>query len=153
MSIVDGGHRLDAARQHFKKNEYPDCILRCQECIELSIKCALNSAGINYERRHDVSNRLIELCGKFVRLKSTGTTTQLERRRIESILTFGVPKLRLISLLWLNNVILQLARYGYEGVESTPISPINFIKKREAELALFHAEYTFNKCLEIIETY
>lgn len=150
MSIVDGGRKLDAARKHFNNSEYPDCIARCQECIELSIKCALNSAGINYERKHEVSDRLMEICRKFDRLRNAEFMKQNEGRRIEKFLIFDIPKLRLISLLWLNNHILQLTQYGYESAEPTPISPINFIRKKEAELALFHAEHTFSVCNELI---
>ncbi len=49
----------------FEDGDHPVAVRRAQECVELSLKAALRSIGVEYPREHDVSKALEIVGDKF----------------------------------------------------------------------------------------
>ncbi|NQE05841.1 hypothetical protein C5S32_08215 [ANME-1 cluster archaeon GoMg1] len=53
------------AKGDYAEEDYPVTVRRAQECVELSLKSALRSIGVEYPREHDVSRALEMTKDKF----------------------------------------------------------------------------------------
>jgi HEPN domain-containing protein len=54
---------LREARNAYAEGDFPTVIRRSQESVELSVKAALRLLGIEYPRKHDVSDVLDQIVG------------------------------------------------------------------------------------------
>jgi HEPN domain-containing protein len=54
---------LREARNAYVEGDFPTAIRRSQESVELSVKVALRLLGIEYPRKHDVSDVLDQIVG------------------------------------------------------------------------------------------
>jgi HEPN domain-containing protein len=54
---------LREARNAYAEGDFPTTIRRSQESVELSVKAALRLLGIEYPRKHDVSDVLDQIVG------------------------------------------------------------------------------------------
>ena len=54
---------LKEARNAYAEGDFPTTIRRSQESVELSVKAALRLLGIEYPRKHDVSDVLDQIVG------------------------------------------------------------------------------------------
>jgi len=54
---------LREARNAYAEGDFPTAIRRSQESVELSVKAALRLLGIEYPRKHDVSDVLDQIVG------------------------------------------------------------------------------------------
>jgi HEPN domain-containing protein len=54
---------LKEARNAYVEEDFPTTIRRSQETVELSVKAALRLLGIEYPRKHDVSDVLDQIVG------------------------------------------------------------------------------------------
>ncbi len=56
---------LKEAENAFDEEDNPMTVRRSQECVELSLKAVLRFIGVEYPRKHDVSEVLIEVKDKL----------------------------------------------------------------------------------------
>jgi HEPN domain-containing protein len=52
--------RLESAKIFLERGKYSYVVRQSQECVELSIKAALRVSGIEYPKRHELSDLLLE---------------------------------------------------------------------------------------------
>lgn len=50
--------RLTDAKAALEREDYPDVVRYCQECVEFSLKASLRMVGVEYPKVHDVSDIL-----------------------------------------------------------------------------------------------
>jgi HEPN domain-containing protein len=126
--IRTAGDCLEQAHTSLEKKNYPLSVRRSQECIELSLKAALRSIGLEYPREHEVS-RALEMTGK----------------KFPSWFSVKIPKFMEIS----KDLSKKRgpAMYGYE-LELKPASAI--FKKEDAEEALSSAKSVFQACEKLL---
>jgi len=113
-------NKLDEAREHLKKFNYPESISASQECIELSVKAIFLLFQEKYPRKHEFSEEKFEKILKMIpnRLKY-----------------LDLPKVYLYSTFW--SQFYTVAKYG---LEKLGVGADKLFEKEEAELALKHAE-------------
>jgi HEPN domain-containing protein len=113
----------------FEDGDYPVAVRRAAECVELSLKAALRSIGVEYPREHDVS-RALEVVGD----------------RFPEWFSAKIPKFMEISR--------ELSKkrgpamYGYEA-SFTPASEI--FDRKDAENAITSARDVFESCERLIK--
>lgn len=120
---------LDQAHSSFKKENYPLSVRRSQECIELSLKAALRSIGLEYPREHDVSDALEMVKEKFPNWFSSKLPKFVE-------ISKELSKKR------------GPAMYGYE-LELKPASEI--FKKEDAEETLLSTKSVLQACEKLLD--
>jgi len=109
---------LDEARDLYDSYDYPGCICRAQECVELTLKAIFGIFGKEYPKKHDVSEELARICNKF----PAWFYEKLAKIKVSSKL-----------LAWWR----KLALYGDEDLK---LPPERIFGEVEAKLALVHAE-------------
>lgn len=113
-------NKLDEARDHLSKFNYPESISASQECIELSIKSIFLLLQKQYPKTHEFSDdefaKLLERIPKGVEWRN-------------------FPRLFLISKFW--SSFYTVAKYGYEKFA---VGPEKLFKDDEAKLAIKHAD-------------
>ncbi|MEM2882820.1 MAG: HEPN domain-containing protein [Candidatus Bathyarchaeia archaeon] len=57
--------RLESAKIFLERGKHSYVVRQSQECVELSIKAALRVAGIEYPKRHELSDLLLEEAGLY----------------------------------------------------------------------------------------
>lgn len=57
--------RLEDAKDALSDGNYPYAVRLSQECVELSLKAALKTVGIDYPKVHDVSDVLADVSERF----------------------------------------------------------------------------------------
>jgi HEPN domain-containing protein len=123
-------NKLDEAREHLKKFNYPESISASQECIELSVKAIFLIFQEEYPRKHEFSEEEFEKILKNI-------PNELKH--------LDFPKIYLYSKFWLQ--FYTVAKYG---LEKFGIGADKLFEKEEAELALKHAdkcEFAANRLL------
>jgi len=119
---------LDEARDAYESVNYPRCVLRAQESIELLLKAIYVLFERDFPRKHDIAEDLIKISNKF----PTWLKEKLGRIKIASkLLTEWKDK----------------ARYGDESLR---LSPERIFKELEARLSLQYAEEIASDCLKVI---
>ncbi len=110
--------RLDAVDALFKRASWPDVVRESQEVVELALKAALRTAGVDAPRVHDVSEILIA-----------------ERARFPKSFGALVPRLARISKALRRDR--ELAFYGSED-----LTPSDFYTEEDAREAIDGARAT-----------
>jgi HEPN domain-containing protein len=113
-------NKLDEAREHLKKFNYPESISASQECIELSVKAIFLLSQEKYPRKHEFDEEEFEKILKMI-------PPQLKY--------LDLPKVYLYSTFW--SQFYTVAKYG---LEKLGVGADKLFEKEEAELALKHAE-------------
>jgi HEPN domain-containing protein len=113
-------NKLDEARGHLKKFNYPESISASQECIELSVKAIFLLFQEKYPRKHEFDEEEFEKILKMI-------PAQLKY--------LDLPKVYLYSKFW--SQFYTIAKYG---LEKLGVGADKLFEKEEAELALKHAE-------------
>jgi HEPN domain-containing protein len=119
---------LDEARDAYESADYPRCVLRAQESVELSLKAMHVLFEGDFPRKHDIAENLTKISDKF----PTWLKEKLGRIKIAS---------RLLTE-WKDK-----AKYGDESLK---LSPERIFKESEAKLSLQFAEEITSDCLRII---
>ncbi|MEM2924750.1 MAG: HEPN domain-containing protein [Methanocellales archaeon] len=127
--IKRAGRFLKECISAFEDGDYPVAVRRAQECVELSLKAALRSIGVEYPREHDVSKALEVVGDKFPEWFSVKIPRFMEISR-------DLSKKR------------GLAMYGYE-VEFKPASKI--FDRGDGENAIACAREVFESCEKLIK--
>ncbi len=126
--IRTAGDCLDQARISFERKNYPLCVRRCQECVEMSLKSILRSTAVEYPREHDVSKAL-----------------DMVKEKLPDWFSLKIPEFIDISK--------ELSKkrgpalYGYEA-EFKPASDI--FDESDAEDALISTKAVFGACESLI---
>lgn len=60
-----GEVRVRSAEMAQASGDYPDVVRFSQEAVELSLKAALRSRGVEYPKEHDVGKILLDVAGAF----------------------------------------------------------------------------------------
>ncbi|MEM0384220.1 MAG: HEPN domain-containing protein [Candidatus Caldarchaeum sp.] len=63
--VRQAGDRLDDAKRALERGNYPYALRLSQECVELCLKAALKTIGVEYPKTHDVSDVLLEYRHRF----------------------------------------------------------------------------------------
>jgi HEPN domain-containing protein len=90
-------NKLDEAREHLKKLNYPESISASQECIELSVKAIFLLFQEKYPRRHEFTEEEFENILKMI-------PAQLEH--------LDLPKVYLYSKFWSQFYTVAKVRLG-----------------------------------------
>jgi HEPN domain-containing protein len=122
---------LEEARDLYESNDYPYCIIRAKECIELTLKAVFILVGEKYPKKHDVSKELTKISEKF----PEWFKEKLAKIKLSSKL----------SEEWKN-----LAMYGDEELGLSPERIFNYL---EAKLILKHAEAISSDFLRLLIEY
>lgn len=112
-------NKLDEAKYHLERFNYPESISASQEAIEFSVKAIFLLYGEEYSRKHKFREE------EFSKLLRSGTK--------------DLARVFLLSEFW--SKFYTVAKYGYEKLEA---GPEHLFKREEAELALKHAEECFS---------
>jgi len=121
--------RLRDAQEALAEGLYPYALRLSQECVELSLKAALKIVGIEYPKRHDVSDVLVIAKGRFPKWFQTEISSLAETSRI-------LAKKREVSM------------YGDEALL---LSPDEVVSWEEARVAVESAEKTYRLCKRLLD--
>ena len=99
--LAKGRTCLNQAEDCLKLIDYPTCIERAAECIELSLKAAITMVGKQYSHDHVVAGDL-----------------ENARDAFPHWLREKAPRLALISKL--TSFLYLYAKYGYEAMQAPP---------------------------------
>ena len=114
------GIKLDEARNHKEKANYPEAVSSAQECIEFSIKLIMLLLKGEYPRKHKFTDKdFKEILDKL----------PAELSHVD------LGRLYLISKFWAE--MYTIAKYGSEELG---IGPEKLFKEEEAKIAIKHAE-------------
>ena len=91
---------LNEAEQCLYRSDYPTCIERTGECIELALKAAITLAGETYSREHHTVPEDLEKA----------------RDKFPEWLKEKVPRFALVSKI--TNFLFLYAKYGYEAMQA-----------------------------------
>ncbi|MEM3786350.1 MAG: HEPN domain-containing protein [Nitrososphaeria archaeon] len=114
--------RVKSAELAYSEKSYPDVVRYSQECVELSLKAALRSVGVEYPKEHDMSRILKAVKDRF---------PEWFRREVEKIgeISRELADKRSPSL------------YGIESLGKTAAEIFDV---KDAEKALSDAKYVLN---------
>jgi len=114
--------RVKSAELAYSDKAYPDVVRYSQECVELSLKAALRSIGVEYPKEHDMSRVLKAVKDRF---------PEWFRRETESLgeISRDLADKRAPSLY---------------GIESLGKAPSDIFDKDDAENALLSAKHVLN---------
>jgi HEPN domain-containing protein len=120
--------RLKSAEGAIDRKEYPDVVRYSQECVELSLKASLRSAGIEYPHEHDVSDVLLEVEERF---------PTWFRDRIE-------------ELARISRTLTLLRGPSTYGEEERGVPPSKLFGLKEASAALADAKQVHDSCSKLL---
>jgi HEPN domain-containing protein len=119
---------LGEAQAAIEARDYPGVVRRAQECVELSLKCALRLYGVEYPREHDPSKVLLQVKNRF-------------------------PKWFAAKLEEFGKISAELAKHrgpSVYGDEERGIPPSELYGEREAESALEEAKLVHQACEKLL---
>lgn len=127
--IFRAGRCFKEASTAYEEEDYPGCVRRSQECIELSIKGVLRRVGIEFPKVHDVSDVLLEI--------EVGFPDWFKERihRIAKTMADITPKR-------------GPAFYGFEKELKTAKE---VFKREDASGCLDNASFVFNSCKQLLK--
>jgi HEPN domain-containing protein len=140
--IDKASHQLQSAKEHlnsgYRHSESVEC---SQECIELSAKSILSLLEIEYPPKHGWDRNQLasiakQICDRGLLEKLAAQGLYYSRR---------LGRLLLQSKLWAHFYL--EAKYGLEAGDLAPAKDL--FEKREAELAVAHAEECYNAASEL----
>ncbi|MEM2925810.1 MAG: HEPN domain-containing protein [Methanocellales archaeon] len=127
--IKRAGRFLKECISAFEDSDYPVAVRRAQECVELSLKAALRSVGVEHPKEHDVSKALEVVGDKFPQWFSVKIPRFMEISR-------DLSKKR------------GPAMYGYEA-EFKPATEL--FDRKDGEDAIASAKDVFDSCERLIK--
>jgi len=122
------GKSLEEARDAMESADYPRCIARAQECVEMAIKTIFVILQGEYPKGHEISDELVKLIAKM----PDWLIDELGRMKIAS---------KALSQ-WKD-----LARYGDELLK---LSPERLFRELDAKFALKFAEELDAHCFRLL---
>jgi len=123
--------RLRDAREALAEGLYPYALRLSQECVELSLKAALRIVGIEYPKRHDVSDVLVMVRERF---------PEWFRDEID----FLADASRRLA---------EKREVSMYGDEALMLSPDEVVSREEARVAVESAEKTYHLCKRMLNEY
>lgn len=116
--------RLLSSEAAFSRGEYPDVVRHSQECVEFSIKAILRLVGVEYPKKHEVSDVMLEVKEMF--------PEWLQR---------DINRMAEIS----KKLAMEREPSVY-GEEETGVPPSKLFGEKEAEAALNEAREVYERC-------
>lgn len=123
--------RLKDGREALQDENFPYCVRLSAECVELSLKAILKLVGIEYPKKHDVSDVLLLAINRFPDWFSDHAP-----RIAES-----------------NKILTKKREPALYGGEEAFLTPEDVISKEDATDAIKRAEETFNACKKLVDTF
>ncbi len=114
--------RIKSAELAYSEGYFPDVVRFSQEAVELSLKAALRSVGIEYPKVHDV-----------------GRVLRVARNRFPTWFREEIDRLSEISF-----ILASKRAPSMYGVEVSGKPPSGLFDRDDAEEALSSARYVFN---------
>lgn len=121
--------RLKDAEEALREGLNPYALRLSQECVELSLKAALKIVAIEYPKKHDVSDVLIQVRDRF---------PEWFQREIDFMANTSrtLAKKRSISMY---------------GDETFTLSPEELVSGEEARIAVENAKKTYSLCRKLLD--
>lgn len=116
--------RLLSSEAAFSREEYPDVVRHSQECVEFSIKAILRLVGIEYPKKHDVSDVMLEVKEAFPEW------LQKDLNRMAKI----------------SKKLAMEREPSVYGEEEKGIPPSKLFGEKEADVALSEAREVYERC-------
>lgn len=126
--LRQAGARLRDAQQALEEALNAYSLRLSQECVELSLKAALKIVGIEYPKKHDVSDVLLEVKDRFPRWFQAEVVFLAQASR-------KLAKMREVSMY---------------GDEEALLSPDEVVSREEAERAVEWARKAHEMCSELL---
>jgi len=123
--------RLRDAREALAEGLYPYALRLSQECVELSLKAALRIVGIEYPKKHDVSDVLVMAKERF---------PEWFREEIDFLADTS-------------RVLAKKREVSMYGDEALMLSPDEVVSREEARVAVESAEKTYRLCRRLLNEY
>jgi len=123
--------RLEDGRGALHDENFPYCVRLSAECVELSIKAILKLVGIEYPKKHDVSDVLLLAINRF-----PDWFRDHAPRIAES-----------------NKILTKKREPALYGGEEAFLTPEDIISKEDATDAIKRAEETYNACKKLVDTF
>jgi len=123
--------RLEDGRGALHDENFPYCVRLSAECVELSIKAILKLVGIEYPKKHDVSDVLLLAINRF-----PDWFRDHAPRIVES-----------------NKILTKKREPALYGGEEAFLTPEDVISKEDATDAIKRAEETYNACKKLVDTF
>jgi len=120
--------RRDDARDALANGNYAYALRLSQECVELCVKAALRSVGVEYPKQHEVSELLVELKARF----PDWFAAQTQFIRDASVSLFKKREL------------------AFYGGEDTALPPDKVISEEDGRKAVESAERVFSACKKLV---
>ncbi|MEM4186250.1 MAG: HEPN domain-containing protein [Candidatus Caldarchaeum sp.] len=127
--IRQAGDRLDDAKRALERGNYPYTLRLSQECVELCLKAALKTIGVEYPKIHDVSDVLLEYRDRF-------------------------PAWFAYEVEFLANASRSLAakrEVSFYGGEEALLSPDDLVDRKDAEQAIEQASKTYELITRLLQ--
>jgi HEPN domain-containing protein len=121
--------RLRDAQGALRSGNHPYAVRLSQESVELSIKATLRAIGIEYPKRHEVSEILAEM-----------------KSRLPSWFVEEVPFIQKTS-----RSLFKKRELAFYGGEDTSLSPEEVISASDARLAVSSAKKVFSTCEKLLK--
>ena len=123
--------RLKDSEEALEEGIYPYALRLSQECVELSLKGILKIVGIEYPKKHDVSDVILATKDRF---------PDWFKKEIDFLANTSkkLAKKREVSM------------YGNEEIA---LSPEEAISKGEAQIAVKDAKKVYELCKKLLEEY
>jgi len=122
---------LRDAREALAEGLYPYALRLSQECVELSLKAALRIVGIEYPKKHDVSDVLVMAKERF---------PEWFREEIDFLADTS-------------RVLAKKREVSMYGDEALMLSPDEVVSREEARVAVESAEKTYRLCRRLLNEY
>ncbi len=119
------------AREALAEGLYPYALRLSQECVELSLKAALRIVGIEYPKKHDVSDVLVMAKERF---------PEWFREEIDFLADTS-------------RVLAKKREVSMYGDEALMLSPDEVVSREEARVAVESAEKTYRLCRRLLNEY
>jgi len=121
--------RLEDARGALRSRNHPYAVRLSQECVELSIKATLRAIGIEYPKRHEVSEILAEM-----------------KSRLPDWFVTEVPFIQESS-----RSLFKKRELAFYGGEDISLSPEDLISASDARQAVSSAGKVFSACEKLVK--
>jgi len=122
-------NRIIDAKSALNRGAYPEVVRYSQECVELTLKAALRSVGIEYPKVHDVGDVLGLHADRFPRWFRD----------------------RLPELMRISTELAQKRGPSLYGIEGLGKPPSEIFGDEDARRALSDAELVYELCLKLFE--
>lgn len=142
--IDKASNQLQAAKEHLKSStRYSEAIEASQECIELSVKSVLSLLDIKYSSSHGWEQDKKQFAAIVKQIQERQLLERLATQYLDHIVC--LPRLLFLANFWAQFYL--PAKYGFEAGYLAPAQDL--FDKKEADLAVQHAEECYRAALEL----